>query len=240
MNMFGFGNNQKVKNLHPITEEFEPNDYFGKLTQKDLEWSTINSNFVTETQTFYSILNNGQCLSVQVIHSHVGFWNPQIQFNLMLYTPSNGKKLWKSIGVSNFSTPPNVNSNSNQKYDRRSCSSDQFSILFEQLPNKDEVYKISSKIDDEVQIIINFIRPSSCEGFKLGNGPNGGFTSFGNDKSSSKRDGFVVHRFWPRVRTEGQVIVNGVLVDAIGHGAFIHAIQGMRPNVRHHYYLNFY
>ena len=146
----------------------------------------------------------------------------------MLYTPATGKKLWKSISASNFTTPPNVAGN---KYDRRSCSADQFSILHEQLPNGDECYRINAKIDSEVQIIINFIRPASCAGFKLGNGPQGGYTSLGNDKSANKRDGYVVHRFWPRVRTEGQVIVNGKLVDAIGHGAFIHAIQGMRANV---------
>ncbi|TIA70227.1 hypothetical protein E3P91_03211 [Wallemia ichthyophaga] len=223
-----FGSSQKVKNLHPVTEEFESSEYFGPLEPEDTEWATINSNFVAETQTFYSVLEDGQCLSVQVVHSHVGFWYPQIQFNFMLYTPSTGKKLWKSISANNFSSPPSFSTN---KYDRRSCSADQFSILHEQLPNQDECYRINAKIDNEVQIVINFIRPASCSGFKLGNGPNGGFTSLGNDKSSNKRDGYVVHRFWPRVRTEGQVIVRGKLVDAIGHGTFIHAIQGMRANL---------
>lgn len=70
--MFNFGSAEKVKNLHPVTEEFESSQYFGPLTPKDTEWATINSNFVAETQTFYSILEDGQCLSVQVVHSHVG------------------------------------------------------------------------------------------------------------------------------------------------------------------------
>lgn len=67
-----FGNSQKVKNLHPVTEEFESGQYFGALEPKDTEWAAINSNFVAETQTFYSILQDGQCLSVQVVYSHVG------------------------------------------------------------------------------------------------------------------------------------------------------------------------
>ncbi|TIC09764.1 FAD/NAD(P)-binding domain-containing protein [Wallemia mellicola] len=226
--MFNFGSAEKVKNLHPVTEEFESSQYFGPLTPKDTEWATINSNFVAETQTFYSILEDGQCLSVQVVHSHVGFWYPQIQFNFMLYNPTTANKLWKSISVNNFSTPAKVPGKS---YDRRSCSADQFTILHESLPNGDESYRINAKIDNEVQIIINFIRPASCAGFKLGDGPEGGYTSYGNDKSSNKRDGYVVHRFWPRVRTEGQVIIKGKLVDAVGHGAFIHAIQGMRANL---------
>ena len=146
----------------------------------------------------------------------------------MLYNPTTANKLWKSISVNNFSTPAKVPGKS---YDRRSCSADQFTILHESLPNGDESYRINAKIDNEVQIIINFIRPASCAGFKLGDGPEGGYTSYGNDKSSNKRDGYVVHRFWPRVRTEGQVIIKGKLVDAVGHGAFIHAIQGMRANV---------
>lgn len=67
-----FGSSQKVKNLHPVTEEFESSEYFGPLEPEDTEWAMINSNFVAETQTFYSVLEDGQCLSVQVVHSHVG------------------------------------------------------------------------------------------------------------------------------------------------------------------------
>lgn len=46
-------------------------------------------------------------------------------------------------------------------------------------------------------------------------------------------DGYAIHRFWPRCKVEGIMVVNKEVIDLSGgsRGTFIHAIQGMRPNL---------
>lgn len=66
-------------------------------------------------------------------------------------------------------------------------------------------------------------------GFKVGKGPKGGFSYFGPDLANP--EGYVVHRFWPRDTCKGAIILKGKVIDAKGPGMFIHAIQGMRPNL---------
>lgn len=84
-------------------------------------------------------------------------------------------------------------------------------------------------MDTDLQLSWSFTRPSTSSGFKLGSGPQGGMSYFGNKKDSP--DGYVVHRFWPQAISKGHIISKGKAIDADGQGMFVHAIQGMRPNL---------
>lgn len=63
----------------------------------------------------------------------------------------------------------------------------------------------------------------------MGDGPDGGFSYFGTDAKNP--EGYVVHRFWPRFVASGHIISNGKADPVTGPGMFVHAIQGMRPNL---------
>ena len=89
---------------------------------------------------------------------------------------------------------------------------------------------ITANLDNTVQISATFTKPSSAPGFKYGEGPSGGISTFGTGIEEAKRDGFVVHRFMPFLKSEGSVVINGKVVDIVGDATFIHAIQGMRPD----------
>ena len=49
---------------------------------------------------------------------------------------------------------------------------------------------------------------------------------------ASGADGYAIHRFWPRCAVSGIMRLGGEVVDLAGaRGVFIHAVQGMRPNL---------
>lgn len=60
----------KAPNFHSVTNLSE-GSLFGELEPKDTEWLCAGG-FVTETQTFYTVTEDGQFLNCQVIHSSVG------------------------------------------------------------------------------------------------------------------------------------------------------------------------
>jgi hypothetical protein len=91
------------------------------------------------------------------------------------------------------------------------------------------MYTIRANLSDDLQISLDVLRPSAVPGFKIGKGPKGGYSYFGPDQE--KPEGYVVHRFWPRTSANGHIIHHGKAIAAEGHGIFIHAIQGMRPNL---------
>ena len=91
------------------------------------------------------------------------------------------------------------------------------------------MYTIRANLSDDLQVSLDVLRPSAVPGFKIGQGPKGGFSYFGSDQQ--KPDGYVVHRFWPRTKASGHIIHNGRAIAAEGHGMLSHAIQGMRPNL---------
>ena len=165
-------------------------------------------------------------------------WYPQIQFTFRLYDPATGKPEWRSANVTNFVTAPSTST----KYDKRSCKSDQFSILLD--PAHPDCYAIEGNYDANTQVSLKFKRAEGAPGWELGMGPKGGMTYFGAEKSGASKDketpdgaagtdGYVVHRFWPRCHVSGIVRMgNQVLsLDSGSRGIFIHAIQGMRPNL---------
>lgn len=165
-------------------------------------------------------------------------WYPSIQFTFRYVEPSKNIHIFKSTPVTNFITSPPSKSSS-IILDKRSCKSDQFSITLD--PTNPNKYIIEGKYDDEVQISLNYEKLT--EGWKLGGGPQGGMTYFGQLASSSTGlttgvdlksggDGYAIHRFWPRCKVEGIMVVNKEVIDLSGsRGTFIHAIQGMRPNL---------
>ncbi|KZP23866.1 oxidative stress survival Svf1-like protein [Athelia psychrophila] len=210
-------------NFHPVSSHFQPSELVGELEQKDLEW-LCDGGFVTETQIFYNVLEDGTNIMCQVIHSSIGVWYPSIQFTCKIYNPNTNETIWKSINVSNFVTAPNG-------LDKRSCKADQFSITFKATPGaaSPEAYTIRANLADDLQLSLEVARPAAVPGYKLGAGPKGGFSYFGVD--AEKPEGYVVHRFWPHNVATGHIISRGQAIAARGPGMMVHAIQGMRPNL---------
>ncbi|TFK47774.1 survival factor 1 [Heliocybe sulcata] len=210
-------------NFHPVSSRPD-SDLFGELEPKDTEWLATSSGFVTETQTWYNTLDDGRVLMVQVIHSSVGVWYPTIQLTSKLYNPASKEKIWRSVNVSNFVSPP-------PGLDKRSSKSDQFTITHKTYAGSDypESYTINANLSDDLQISLEIKRPASMPGFKVGKGPKGGYSYFGAD--TEKPEGYVIHRFWPRNVGSGHIIHKGQATPIHGPGMFVHAIQGMRPNL---------
>ena len=151
-------------------------------------------------------------------------WYPSIQFTSKIYNPNTKETIWKSINVTNFVlAPPGL--------DKRSCKGDQFSITYKSAPGTDhpESYTIRANLSDDLQISLDVLRPVGVPGYKIGKGPQGGFSYFGPD--IEKADGYAIHRFWPHDVATGHIISKGQAVTAKGPGMMVHAIQGMRPNL---------
>ncbi|PLW11580.1 hypothetical protein PCANC_17423 [Puccinia coronata f. sp. avenae] len=227
--------------VHPTSSRYPPQNLLGQLTDEDTSWLAQSSGFVTETQTFYLTLPGGKLAMCQVIHSAIGLWYPQIQFTFRFVDQAAGVHHWKSTNVTNFKTPPAPAGSSSPKYDRRSCKADQFSILLD--PAQPDRYTVTGKHQDSVQVDFSVTRLAEVSGWKLGQDARGGLTYFGRlgtNKVSSKggpdygagSDGYLVHRFWPRCSVSGRLVIDGVAMELDGSRAiFVHAIQGMRPNL---------
>ncbi|SNX87620.1 related to SVF1 - protein with a potential role in cell survival pathways [Melanopsichium pennsylvanicum] len=205
-------------NFHAITDSVAQDSLFGPLEPTDLEW-TCAGGFTTETQTWYSVLEDGSFATSQIIHSAVGLWYPQVQMTFKYFNPKTGKKIWKSINVTKFAA----------QTDKRSSKAAEFTVLFSTTEAGQDKYTITANLDTDLQISWSFVKPASVQGWKLGAGPKGGFSYFGSNLGSP--EGYVIHRFWPVAESEGHVISQGNAIDAKGHGMFVHAIQGMRPNL---------
>lgn len=151
-------------------------------------------------------------------------WYPTIQFVFKLYDPKTKQTIWKSVNVTNFVTPP-------PGLDKRSSKADQFSITLKSNPGSEypESYVIRANPSDDLQVSLEIQRPASIPGYKVGKGEEGGYSYFGTD--TKKADGYVIHRFWPRYQASGHVISSGKAEAIKGSGMFVHAIQGMRPNL---------
>ncbi|TFK82074.1 oxidative stress survival Svf1-like protein [Polyporus arcularius HHB13444] len=210
-------------NFHPVSSAFKPEELFGELEPKDTEWACPGG-FTVETQVFYSLFEDGRSLMCQVIHSSIGVWYPTIQFTCRLFDPNTKEHTWKSINVTNFVTPP-------PGLDKRSSKADQFSITYKSKPDTDfpEGYTITANLDNDLQITLDVRRPASIPGYKVGKGPNGGYSYFGPDPKNA--EGYVIHRFWPRYVASGLLVHKGQATSVKGPGMFVHAIQGMRPNL---------
>ncbi|KAJ6619775.1 oxidative stress survival Svf1-like protein [Mycena sp. CBHHK59/15] len=209
--------------FHPVSSQFKGTDVFGPLEAKDTEWLCAGG-FVTETQIFYTIAEDGTFLMCQVIHSAVGVWYPTIQFTCKVFNPKTKEITWKSINVSNFVTPP-------PGLDKRSSKADEFSVTYKSAPDSDfpESYTIRANLSAELQVSLEVSRPKLIPGWKIGQGEKGGYSYFGPDPLNP--EGYAIHRFWPRFYATGHIIQNGQAASIQGSGMFVHAIQGMRPNL---------
>lgn len=159
-------------------------------------------------------------------------WYPTIQFTFRYVEPSKDIHIWKSTAVTSWVSAPSA------ALDKRSCKSDQFSITLDPAtPNR---YTIEGKYDADVQI--SLVYEKLADGWKLGAGPRGGMTYFGTLAAqppkgpapdlTSGADGYAIHRFWPRCAVSGIMRVGTDVVDlADARGIFVHAVQGMRPNI---------
>ncbi|KAJ6494844.1 survival factor 1 [Mycena vitilis] len=207
--------------FHPVTNQAK--ELFGKLEPKDTEW-LCSGGFVAETQIFYTTADDGTFLMCQIIHSSVGLWYPTIQFTCKLYDPKTKEITWKVVNVSNFVTPP-------PGLDKRSCKADEFSVTYKHAPDSDypESYTLRANLAADLQISLEVVRPKLIPGYKIGSGDKGGYSYFGPDLE--KPDGYVIHRFWPRYYATGHIIRSGAAQSIKGPGMFVHAIQGMRPNL---------
>lgn len=203
---------------------------YGPLQAKDLEW-TCAGGFATETQVWYTTLEDGAFATSQIIHSSIGLWYPQVQITFKYFNPTTGQKVWKSVNVPHFTTPPpeGTGRDKSKTYDKRSCKGDRFTVLFDTNADGSESYTIDANMDADLQLSYTFTRPSGSAGWKVGAGDDGGKSYFGANPSTP--DGYVVHRFWPQAVSSGHIIHKGQAIDAKGAAMFIHAIQGMRPNL---------
>ncbi|KAI0642021.1 oxidative stress survival Svf1-like protein [Trametes meyenii] len=214
--------NPAAPNFHPVSSIHTPTRFFGALEREDTEWACPGG-FAVETQIFYIFLDDGSYLIFQIIHSAMGVWYPTIQLVCKLINPHTQEKTWKSVKTTNFITPP-------PGLDKRSSKADQFSITHKPNPGAEhpESYVLTANLGDDLQISLDVSRPTSAPGFKVGQGPGGGYSYFGTNRG--KPDGYVVHRFWPLCFAKGMVVRHGRAIPAKGQGMFVHAIQGMRAD----------
>lgn len=151
-------------------------------------------------------------------------WYPSIQFTCKIYNPKTKDTVWKSVNITDFvAGPPGL--------DKRSCKADQFSITYKSTPGTDfpESYTIRANLAADLQISLDIARPAAVPGYKIGKGPKGGYSYFGPNPETP--EGYAIHRFWPHDTASGHIISKGQALSAKGPGMFVHAIQGMRPNL---------
>ncbi|ORX45285.1 oxidative stress survival, Svf1-like protein [Hesseltinella vesiculosa] len=206
-NVTGLGTT--VDSVKTVAETAKDGQYFGALTKNDLDW-TLASGSSTENQVFYVTTRTGGFAFVQLIHSNIGIWNPTISFTCRFYEPSTKTNVFKNINMTNFELSS----------DRRSVKTDFFNI---KLDDEQKMYKVQITHPDLV-VSLDFTRVD--RGFKVGEGRT---YLGGGDQASAA--GFVSHKFWPRAVAKGTFIVDKQLHDVEGDGMFIHAIQGMQPQL---------
>lgn len=164
------------------------------------------------------------CMHIRQLIDVHRVWYPTIQFTFKLHNPNTKETTWRSVNVTNFTTAPSG-------LDKRSCKADQFSITHKSAPGTDtpESYVLRGNLSEDFQISLDITRSASAPGWKVGKGPKGGFSYFGPDEKNP--EGYVIHRFWPRTKATGMIILGGKATSVVGSGMFVHAIQGMRPNL---------
>ncbi|KAG2209777.1 hypothetical protein INT47_001925, partial [Mucor saturninus] len=205
-NVTGLG--ATVEAVKTVAETVTDGQYYTALDDHDLDW-TLASGSSTENQVFYVTTRKGGFAFVQLIHSNIGIWNPTISFTCRFYDPESKTSVFKNINMSKFELSA----------DKRSVKTDFFNI---QLDADQRVYKINIT-HPELVVSLDFSRVD--KGFKVGEGK----TYLGGDQSSAA--GFVSHKFWPRATAKGTFIVNQDIYEIEGDGMFIHAIQGMQPQL---------
>ncbi|KAI9486782.1 MAG: oxidative stress survival, Svf1-like protein [Benjaminiella poitrasii] len=208
-----------VSNITGFTEEgtvktpaqtAKDGQYYSELTPKDYEW-TLASGSATENQIFYMTTKTGGFMFVQLIYSAIGLWNPTVSFICRYYDPNTNTNIFKNL---------------NQAYvfklsdDRRSVKTEFFNITLDPTLS---AFKISITHPDVI-VDLDFNRVD--KGFKVGEGK----TYLGGQDQSSAA-GIVSHKFWPSCNAKGTMIIDKQLYEVEAKGMFIHAIQGIQPQL---------
>ncbi|KAI7872432.1 oxidative stress survival, Svf1-like protein [Spinellus fusiger] len=206
-NVTGLGTT--VESIKSVADAVQNGQYYGKLTDKDTEWA-LASGSSTENQVFYITTKTGGFAFIQLIHSNIGLWNPTISFTCRFYDAQSNTNEFKNI---------NMSSKFELSADRRSVKTDNVNITMD--PSL-TAYQVQVTHPDLV-VALDFTRVDL--GFKVGEGK----TYLGGDQGSAA--GFVSHKFWPKAAAKGTFIINKQLHEIEGEGMFIHAIQGMQPQL---------
>ncbi|GAN08671.1 survival factor 1 [Mucor ambiguus] len=208
-----------VTNIAGLTEEGSvktPGDtakdgqYYSELVGKDYEWACASGS-ATENQIFYITTKTGGFIFVQLIYSAIGLWKPTVSFTCRFYDPTSNTNKFKNFNQASEFT---------LSEDRRSVKTEFFNITLDPTLSK---FKISITHPD---LIVDLDYSRFDKGFKVGEGKT---YLGGTDQSSAA--GIVSHKFWPRCYAKGTIIIEKQLHEVDAHGMFIHAIQGMQPQL---------
>ncbi|CAO3689937.1 unnamed protein product [Umbelopsis ramanniana] len=200
-NVTGIGGT--VESIKTMADTATNGKLYQEVVPSDLEW-TLASGSSTENQVFYVTTPKGGFAFVQLIHSNVGLWNPTISFLCRFYEPESKTNFFRTITTDNFVLSA----------DRRSVKTDHMSVTLDPTCSK---YTVSIKHPD---LVVSLEFEKVDHGFKVGEG-----------KAYLGNAGFVSHKFWPRSIAKGTFIVENTVHDVDGLGMFIHAIQGMQPQL---------
>jgi hypothetical protein len=96
-----------------------------------------------------------------------------------LYNPTTKKSIWRSLSASALQVDPK---------DGRSCKTNEFEIKHTGTAATTETYTIHAQLDKTTTLSLTMVRPEGSKGFKLGQGPKGGYSRFGKNGD----DGFVI------------------------------------------------
>ncbi|KAI8636034.1 oxidative stress survival, Svf1-like protein [Parasitella parasitica] len=184
--------------------------YYGELVGKDYEWA-LASGSATENQIFYMTTKTGGFIFVQLIYSAIGLLKPTVSFTCRFYDPTSNTNKFKNFNQSSQFTLSG---------DRRSVKTEFFNITLDPTMSK---FKISITHPDLV-VDLDYVRIDN--GFKVGDG-----RTYLGGKDQASAAGIVSHKFWPRCTAKGTFIIEKQFHEVDAHGMFIHAIQGMQPQL---------
>ncbi|KAI9360153.1 oxidative stress survival, Svf1-like protein [Pilaira anomala] len=208
-----------VSNIAGLTEEGSvktPGDsakdgqYYSELTSKDYEW-TLASGSATENQIFYMTTKTGGFIFVQLIYSGIGLFKPTVSFTCRFYDPLSKRNKFKNFNQASEFT---------LSKDRRSVKTEFFNVTLDDASSR---FKISIT-HPELIADLDYVRID--KGFKVGEGK-----TFLGGKDQSSAAGIVSHKFWPRCAATGTIIIEKQYYEVDAYGMFIHAIQGMQPQL---------
>jgi hypothetical protein len=138
-------------------------------------------------------------------------WKPTVSFTCRFYDPKSKINKFKNYNQASEFT---------LSKDRRSVKTEFFNITLDPTMSS---FKIAIKHPD---LIVNLDFDRIDKGFKVGEGK----TYLGGADQSSAA-GIVSHKFWPRCKAKGTVIIEKQFHEIEAHGMFVHAIQGMQPQL---------
>ncbi|CAO3625068.1 unnamed protein product [Mucor hiemalis] len=136
---------------------------------------------------------------------------PTVSFTCRFYEPTLKINKFKNFNMASEFT---------LSKDRRSVKTEFCNVTLDPSMSK---FKVSIT-HPELIMDVDFERID--KGFKVGEGK-----TYLGGKDQKSAAGIVSHKFWPRCAAKGTVIIEKQLHELEAHGMFIHAIQGMQPQL---------